>query len=105
MTRGFPYDKAAPGVLDLTPYQPGKPPEELERELGISSAIKLASNENPLGPSPLALAALRESSDSLGRYPDANGFALKAALAERLGAPFVRTIMPRSSPKLPVIHR
>ena len=48
-------DLATPGVQQLTPYPPGKPVEELERELGITNSIKLASNENPLGPSPLAL--------------------------------------------------
>jgi histidinol-phosphate aminotransferase len=48
-------DLATPGVQQLTPYPPGKPVEELERELGISNSIKLASNENPLGPSPMAL--------------------------------------------------
>lgn len=71
-------------VRDLRPYQPGKPIEELERELGIANAIKLASNENLLGPSPLALAAIRESADQVALYPDANGFALKRALAKRL---------------------
>jgi histidinol-phosphate aminotransferase len=85
MSMGFPYSRAVSGVLDLTPYQPGKPVEELEREYGIASAIKLASNENPLGPSPLALAALHENGESLARYPDASGFALKAVLADRLG--------------------
>ncbi len=64
----------------LTPYQPGKPIEEVERELGIPNAIKLASNENPLGPSPLVLAAMRECLDSIALYPDANGFRLKQAL-------------------------
>ncbi len=85
MPESNPISSAVPGVLGLAPYQPGKPVEELERELGISSAIKLASNENPWGPSPLAVAALRESSDQIGFYPDANGFALKEKLSERLG--------------------
>ncbi len=80
-----PADSAVPGVTNLAPYQPGKPIEELERELGISNAIKLASNENPWGPSPLAVAALRETSDQIGWYPDANGYALKGALAGHLG--------------------
>lgn len=81
----FPYQAAVSGVLELQPYQPGKPIEELERELGIANAIKLASNENPLGASPLALAAMHEEQDAIGRYPDANGFALKRALADHLG--------------------
>ena len=75
---------AAPGVRVLTPYRPGKPISELERELGIESAIKLASNENPLGPSPHARAAAGATLAELARYPDGNGFALKRALARRL---------------------
>lgn len=81
----FPYSVAAPGISELQPYRPGKPVEELERELGIVNAIKLASNENPLGPSPAAMAVLNETLGQLERYPDANGFLLKAALAEQLG--------------------
>jgi histidinol-phosphate aminotransferase len=76
---------AAPGVRGLTPYRPGKPVSELERELGIASAIKLASNENPLGPSPLALQAARAALAEIPRYPDGNGFSLKRALSARLG--------------------
>jgi histidinol-phosphate aminotransferase len=76
---------AVPGARNLAPYQPGKPIEELERELGISDVVKLASNENPLGPSPRALRALQGSLGELHRYPDGNGFELKRALARRLG--------------------
>jgi len=76
---------AAPGVRELQPYQPGKPIEELEREYGLSNVIKLASNENPLGPSPRALEAARSTLTDMARYPDGNGFALKAALAARHG--------------------
>lgn len=72
---------AAPGVARLQPYQPGKPIEELERELGITDIVKLASNENALGPSPRVMAALPAITD-LYRYPDGNGFLLKRALAE-----------------------
>jgi histidinol-phosphate aminotransferase len=71
-------------VTGLAPYVPGKPLDELERELGIRGAIKLASNENPLGPSPLALAAMREHAASVHLYPDGNGFKLKQALARSL---------------------
>ena len=74
-----------PGVRALQPYQPGKPIEELQRELGLSRIVKLASNENPLGPSPLALQALHQLDDELARYPDGNGFVLKAALSKKLG--------------------
>ncbi|MBA53249.1 MAG: histidinol-phosphate transaminase [Pseudomonadales bacterium] len=76
---------ATPGVQGLTPYVPGKPIEELERELGISNIIKLASNENPLGPSPKVLAALDQVKAELTRYPDGNGFQLKQALSAKLG--------------------
>jgi len=71
-------------VEGLSPYVPGKPVEELERELGISGSIKLASNENPLGPSPKALEAVRKSLGGLHRYPDGSGFHLKKAIAGRL---------------------
>ncbi|MDH5444538.1 MAG: histidinol-phosphate transaminase [Gammaproteobacteria bacterium] len=74
---------AVPGVRALTPYQPGKPIEELQREYGISDIIKLASNENPLGPSPSALQAIQNELAELARYPDGNGFYLKQALAKK----------------------
>ncbi|WP_238786900.1 histidinol-phosphate transaminase [Ferrimonas lipolytica] len=73
------------GVNGLHPYQPGKPVEELERELGISNIIKLASNENPLGLSPKAAAAIAKASVELARYPDANGFYLKQKLTNYCG--------------------
>ena len=73
----------APGVAALAPYQPGKPLSELEREYGIHDAVKLASNENPLGPSPKALEAVRATLGEIALYPDGNGFALKAAIAAR----------------------
>ncbi|HET8849081.1 MAG TPA: histidinol-phosphate transaminase [Marinobacter sp.] len=78
---------AVSGVQALSPYQPGKPIEELARELGLNPAdiIKLASNENPLGPSEIALAAARKALNELCLYPDGNGFDLKQALAKRLG--------------------
>lgn len=76
---------ATEGVRTLQPYQPGKPIEELEREMGLCDIVKLASNENPLGPGAGARAAVARSIDSLGRYPDGNGFALKRALAVKLG--------------------
>jgi histidinol-phosphate aminotransferase len=76
---------ATEGVQALKPYAPGKPLSELEREYGIKRAVKLASNENPLGPSSHVLAALRSQFDELARYPDGNGFALKAALARKHG--------------------
>lgn len=72
-------------VKNLIPYVPGKPIEELERELGIRDAIKIASNENPIGPSPLALRAVCEYLAKLNRYPDGDAFYLKNKLAKRLG--------------------
>lgn len=76
---------AVPGVRELKPYTPGKPIDELEREYGVAGSIKLASNENPLGASPDALAAVRDALEDVWLYPDANGFHLKSALAERHG--------------------
>jgi histidinol-phosphate aminotransferase len=72
-------------IRTLTPYPPGMPIEELERELGVTGSIKLASNENPLGPSPRALAAIGAALRDLHRYPDGSAFYLKRRLAERLG--------------------
>jgi histidinol-phosphate aminotransferase len=74
-----------PHIRELAPYEPGKPPEELQRELGIEGAIKLASNESPLGPSPRAVAAVREAVAGVHRYPDGACFALRRRLAERFG--------------------
>ncbi len=78
---------AVPGVQKLSPYVPGKPVDELARELGLDPAgiVKLASNENPLGPAPKALAAIQAELAELTRYPDGNGFELKQKLAERCG--------------------
>jgi histidinol-phosphate aminotransferase len=74
-------------ILAIEPYVPGKPIEELERELGIANSIKLASNENPLGPSPMAAAAIGEAVAHLHRYPDGSGHALIEALARHLNCP------------------
>jgi histidinol-phosphate aminotransferase len=74
-------------VRRITPYVPGKPISELARELGLreQDIVKLASNENPRGPSAKVRAAIAQATEELCRYPDGNGFALKAALCERLG--------------------
>ena len=72
-------------ISGLDPYKPGKPLEELEREYGISDSIKLASNENPLGPSPEALKAIRGALGNLHRYPDGRGFKLKRKISEKFG--------------------
>ena len=84
---------AAPGIDRLRPYVPGKPMGELERELGLSETLKLASNENPLGPSPLGLEAARGSLDGINLYPDDNGFRLKNRLSARLGVAPERIIL------------
>ena len=72
-----------PSIAELAPYSPGKPLDELERELGIRDAVKLASNENPLGPSPRALAALDAGKETLHLYPDGGAHHLTRALADR----------------------
>lgn len=82
-------DLVAPGIPAIQPYEPGKPIEEVERELGSAlppgGAIKLASNENPLGPSPRALEAARAALARVHLYPDGGGFYLRRRLAEKLG--------------------
>ncbi|HYQ72569.1 MAG TPA: histidinol-phosphate transaminase [Gammaproteobacteria bacterium] len=78
---------AAPGVRLLQPYQPGKPVAELEREFGIHDAIKLASNENPLGPSPMAVAAAQAALLEIKRYPEGGGHQLAERLADKHGLP------------------
>lgn len=72
------------GIRTLQPYRPGKPIEELQRELGLTDIVKLASNENPLGPGPLAREAAARQVGELGRYPDGNGFLLKQKIAAHL---------------------
>lgn len=74
-------------IAAIKPYVPGKPMAELERELGLASTIKLASNENPLGPSPKVKRALRAHLDEVNRYPDGSAFELTRALAARLEVP------------------
>ncbi len=72
-------------IADLVPYPPGKPIEELEREYGVKNPIKLASNENPLGPSPMAVEAAATALSKLHRYPDGSGYYLKQKISEKLG--------------------
>jgi len=80
-----PGDLALDWVRTLAPYVPGKPIEELERELGITNIIKLASNENPFGPSPLAIEAMQRALAETWLYPDGSGHVLKHKLAKKLG--------------------
>lgn len=72
-------------ILRLTPYVPGKPIEEVKRELGLDDVIKLASNENPLGPSPKAIEAMKALAANVGQYPEGSCFELRKALAAHLG--------------------
>ncbi len=72
-----------PAVRDIVPYEPGKPVEEVQRELGLERVVKLASNEGPFGPFPEALDALAETAPVLNRYPDGGGYRLRVALAAR----------------------
>jgi histidinol-phosphate aminotransferase len=78
-------DLAVSAVQKIAPYIPGKPIEELEREYGVTDIVKLASNENPLGPGPLAVTAIEKAAREIGLYPDGNGFELKQALALKHG--------------------
>jgi histidinol-phosphate aminotransferase len=77
-----------PAVNDLVPYEPGKPVEEVQRELGLDRVVKLASNEGPYGPFPEALEAIARCARELNRYPDGGAYRLRAALAERLDLRF-----------------
>jgi histidinol-phosphate aminotransferase len=72
-------------ILDIQPYQPGKPIEELERELGITGPVKLASSENPFAPPPAVREALQQALAGLHRYPDGSGYSLRQALAKKHG--------------------
>jgi len=72
-----------PALAGIIPYEPGKPVEEVQRELGLERVVKLASNEGPFGPFPQALSALERSAGELNRYPDGGAYRLRAALAER----------------------
>lgn len=98
MTRKLP--PVPPEIAKLVPYKPGKPIEELERELGITGAIKLASNENPLGPSPKAVEAIRATAAGVHRYPDGAGFALRSALAARYGVALEQVALANGSNEL-----
>ncbi|HKC77429.1 MAG TPA: aminotransferase class I/II-fold pyridoxal phosphate-dependent enzyme, partial [Gaiellaceae bacterium] len=77
----------------LVPYEPGKPVEEVQRELGLEHVVKLASNEGPFPPFPAALEAMERASLELNRYPDGGAWALRAALAERSGVAFEELIV------------
>jgi histidinol-phosphate aminotransferase len=92
--------RAPEHIASITPYPPGKPIEELEREYGISGSIKLASNENPLGPSPRAIEAIQAAAGKLNRYPDGSGFYLRKKLAETYCIPFDGVLLGNGSNEL-----
>jgi len=87
---GGPFRQA---IADLVPYEPGKPVEEVQRELGLDRVVKLASNEGPFPPFPAALEAIERSARDLNRYPDGGVWALRAALAERHGVAFENVVV------------
>lgn len=89
-----------PTIASLKPYSPGKPLSELERELGIGEAIKLASNENPWGPSPKALQVLEQAATSLHRYPDGGAYALRQALATKWQMPHDQILVGNGSDEI-----
>jgi len=94
---------AVPAVRELSPYQPGKPISELERELGIHDIVKLASNENPFGPSPRTLAAMQAALGEVWLYPDGGSHALKQGLAQHLAADAARLTLGNGSNDLLVL--
>ncbi len=97
---------AAPWVNSLMPYVPGKPVSELQRELGLQEAVKLASNENPMGPGPKARGAIVALSGELGRYPDGGGFDLRRILADyHIVSPTAITIGNGSNDVLDLVAR
>src|SRR3989338_6985174 len=90
-------------LFDIKPYVPGKPIEEVKRQLGLKSVIKLASNENPYGPSPKVLKAIQKVSPTINRYPDGNCFYLRKALSSKLGVQADQLIFGNGSDELIVM--
>lgn len=92
--------KVSESIRELVPYPPGKPKEELQRELGIEKSFKLASNESPLPPSPRAISAMMEALGEVNRYPDGSCYYLKERLAELLGVAFGNLVLVNGSNEL-----
>jgi len=90
-------------IQSLTPYPPGKPIEELERELGITGSIKMASNENSLGPSPKAVEAIKQNLSKLHRYPDGSCYYLAEALSKKLGVSAQQLVFGNGSDEIIVL--
>ncbi len=93
-------DIARQNIFDIKPYIPGKPIEEVERELGITNIIKMASNENPFGPSPRAIEAMKEALPKVSLYPDGNCFYLREALAGKIGVEMDNIIVGNGSDEI-----
>jgi histidinol-phosphate aminotransferase len=89
-----------PNVLRMQPYSPGKPVDEVKRELGLDRVVKLASNENPFGPSPKAVAAVKKAAEKMHIYPDGSAFDLKSALSKHLGIPSASLMVGNGSDEL-----
>lgn len=89
-----------PNVLQMTPYSPGKPISEVQRELGLERVIKLASNENPLGPSPKAVAALKRAAEEAHLYPDGAAHDFRQAVSDRYGVPYSQILVGNGSDEL-----
>ncbi len=87
----------------ITPYKPGKPIEEVKRELGLKDVVKLASNENPLGPSPKVIEAIAKAARDVNRYPDSGCYYLKKALSAKLGIPEERFVFGNGSDEIIVM--
>lgn len=87
-------------IAEISAYIAGKPIEETKRELGLKEVVKLASNENPLGPCPKAVAAIKKNLSGINRYPDSNGFALKKGLADHLKVTPANIILGNGSDEL-----
>jgi histidinol-phosphate aminotransferase len=89
-----------PNVLGMKPYPPGKPISEVKRELGLDRVIKLASNENPFGPSPLAIEAVRAAAEEMHHYPDGAAFELREKISQRFGFPHEQILVGNGSDEL-----
>lgn len=87
-------------VLQMSPYVPGKPIEEVKRELGLERVVKLASNENPFGPSPLAVDAVRRAAETMHIYPDGASYDLRQAISAKFGVPADQVMVGNGSDEL-----
>jgi histidinol-phosphate aminotransferase len=87
-------------VLAMSPYVPGKPIEEVKRELGLTDVVKLASNENPFGPSPKAVEAVRESAARMHQYPDGASYELRTKISQKFGVPYGQVMVGNGSDEL-----